>query len=250
MKRVLLIVAIGLPAVSQLSAMEITTANPRHQCSQICIKGCPIVKSKQSLMVEELKVKLQWGNSRGNPCKDVETEGLETLFIEKEATPAVSQKKVFKICGDNALVKVSAQEKEETNITVTETPKQKSTPPGFLACTKAVNTLVMSGSSEVKKLLNTETEASAFNNLDAIFRSLETKNNDFTELLRTATSLEKENNDYMRLDDNVGELIELGKARAQREPFSTFLEDISHPYSSYMSEIRLLQRRLHPPSTK
>lgn len=248
MKKLLIGFALFLSTASQIHTMENPAQTQRHQCSKTCIKGCPIVKGHQSNMIADLKDKLLWGNSRGILCNHIETEGIETLFVEKEVSLSVSQKKVFKICAANALVTTQTQEKEESTSDASAANALNKKKLSFLECVKGLTILILSGSSEVKKLLKPESEEAASNNLDAAVRSLQIKNNDFTELLKTASTSEKEDNDFIRLDESVSDLIETGRVRAQKEPFATFLEDISHPYSGYMSEVRLLHRRLHPPA--
>lgn len=226
-------------------------------CQQSCVDVCEQVKAKHKSLILQLNTfhKIEALKAYGNPCKDVETDGIENLFVEKETlVQPEPQKRIAKIFSVTDVPVVTQEKQQPTKFTDIDTllaELEKDMPTKLIKkqLTLADHIIVLSklirrGASETLSLLKPESSDAARNNLDVTSQDLEKENNEFADLLKTASASEKSENEFLRLLMLVNQAVESTKRLGSKEPLINYLDDITHPLNSYQNEIQLLQHRL------
>lgn len=225
-------------------------------CQKSCVDVCEEVKAKHKNLVQQIHVfhKAQVALAYGNPCNEVETEGIENLFVEKEMpAESVPQKRVAKIF--TATQAPALQEKQSSfqyadmNSLLVEL--EKDLPPLPVKklslndhATRLMD-LIKRGSAEAAALSKNESTQAAFNNLDTTIGLLQDKNNEFLDAYKKAAESEKSDTACLRLALLVPTALKAALKLAEKEPLASYLLDISNPFNSYMNEISLLETVLN-----
>lgn len=237
MKRMLMSLALLTPIFPLSYAME-NPKQTRHQCSTACINVCQQVRNNHSNLMNSLQLRLKWGNIFGNPCTQVESEGLESLFMEVAPTPPITAtKSISKFSIQNV---VPNEPTEEKNIPL----KHLSKPVSLKELARELTALVRRGGSETFSLLKPESANAALNNLDATCRQLEEKNNLFLTIIGSACEADKQCAEFSRLSTLVNQATAAAQRLAAKEPLINVQDDFAHPFNSYQNEIKLLQNTL------
>lgn len=231
-----------------------------NNCQQSCVDVCDLVKAKHKNLITQLHVfhKLEAAKAYGNPCENIQTEGIENLFVEPQMTQAVKQtlmqKKTSTLFTATELSSEVSTTKELTiqyadiDRLLQELEKDVSQPIvkklTLADHAKELTTLIRRAGSQTLSLLNPQSTETDINNLDATCNQLAEKNNILPDLISSATITEKNNPEFLRLSGLVTQAVESAKRLGQKEPLIKFQDDFTHPFNGYRNEIQMLQHLL------
>lgn len=214
-----------------------------HKCDSECtdcsikckaVLGTSHIPELRKSLIHELKIKI-------NPY-----EGIGNLFIEEETAkptkPAVVHKKFTKGSSNTSTAPLQHADSEPILSNPTEPqPDVKKNTITFLAYCDSLTKLVRQGASDILGLLKPETEGNAHHGLFEISEQLAQKSNEFPSRLIKAQQSEKSDPIFLRLNKIVAQAVTSTKKLAEKDPLLTYINNMNHPSSSYLTEIEILQ---------
>lgn len=232
-------------------------------CQKNCVGVCQEIHAKHKNVILEISA-FHRAKIYGTPCNDIETWGIENLYVEKEIS--VGQPLGKKSAKAFSAIQLHTEPQEDQNIpsyeihdidkllqelesplknkpATTSLPAQPN-PICLAESSEELTKLIRVGASQVLAFLQPGSSQALCNNLDDTNQKLEKKNNEFPMILKAATDSEKSNPIFQRLCRLVPQAISSTKRNAEKEPILSFINDITHPCNSYLNEIELLQNTL------
>lgn len=232
-----------------------------NNCQQSCVDVCDLVKAKHKNLITQLHVfhKLEAAKAYGNPCENIQTEGIENLFVEPQMTQAVKQTLMQKKTStlftatelSSEVFKIKEQATQYTDIDILLQELEKDVRQPIVKKltladhAKEITALIRRAGSQTLSLLTPQSTETDINNLDVTCNQLAEKNNILPDILGAATTTEKNNPEFLRLSGLVTQAVESAIRLGQKEPLVNFQDDFTHPFNGYKNEIQLLQRLLN-----
>ena len=265
MKKLLINLSLILPTLTLTMEPPVAQAAKGrcNKCQKSCVAVCEEVKAHHKSLISQLhtfhktQLATAFAIAAGDPCNEVESEGIENLYVEKEivAQPAATpQKRAVKIFTATETPTMPTQQKtaitQYADIDSLLSELEKDLPKPLIKklslvdYSKELTKLVRCGASQTLALLKPETSDEDKNNLDDTCRKIEEKNNTLPDVIACAAAEEKNNVEVLRLTTLVSQAVESAKRLGAKEPLVSCEDDFTHPFNSYKNEIQLLQRLL------
>lgn len=232
-----------------------------NNCQQSCVDVCDLVKAKHKNLITQLHIfhKSEAAKAYGNPCENIQTEGIENLFIEpqipEQSQQTAVQKKSSKLFTttefSSEIQKPKEQPAQYTDIDILLQELEKDVRQPIVKKitladhAKEITALIRRAGSQTLSLLTQQSTETDINNLDVTCNQLAEKNNILPDIIGAATLAEKNNPEFLRLSGLVTQAVESAIRLGQKEPLVNFQDDFTHPFNSYKNEIQLLQHLLN-----
>lgn len=250
------------PIVTMQSAQQLKKKRCDN-CQQSCVDVCEQVKAKHKNLISQLHTfhKMEIAKAYGSACVDVETEGLECLFIEQDkskTTPQqTSQKKLGQMFTSIEVPSVAQKLKNHTSqytdidsllkeleqdIPKSSTPKKLT----FSDHAKSVSELIMRGSAQALTLIRSRADQASCNNLDVTTKLITIKTLEFENQFDNVTDKEKGCLGLITLATTLRLALSAPEKLIASEKIigDSFLADLDHSYSQYLSRLQILQQFL------
>lgn len=239
-------------AIPAPAPQETTTVKPKHVCSAACVEANCKFEHKKAIP----RYKQLTPEEKAAKEKEMEEKAQLTLTNHRSVMEALSikLKEKFKIA--NAETEVITE--HTSSITVSPvvpkaalvsavTPTTGIKKPNLIplsTCSVNLLDVITRGSKIVTALSKPDASDALCNNLEVICQEFAPKNNEFINRFKDSTATEKNEPDYLRLIDMVTRSITAADNRSKKEPFASYLDDVTHSYSSFISELGLLNRTI------